>query len=307
MTLAAPLFTDEAAEARRRLVRGSALRTLGRRRLRGRIATALCALALVLALAPLAALLGYTAYRGLGSLSVAFFVHTATPPGIPGGGIADAIVGTLVIVALAVLAAVPLGLAVALLLVDRPGRVAGVIRFAADVLTGIPSIALGIFAYAVVVRPMGGFSGLAGSVALAVLMVPIVIRADEEAMAAVPTDLREAGLALGAPRSRVLRSVVLRGAVPGLVTGNLLALARAVGETAPVLFVIGVGAFGSRVGWNPLHPLAAMPVDIYENGTAAFPAQQAGAWGTALVLLLFVLLLSVTARIVAARLNRKAR
>jgi phosphate transport system permease protein len=182
-----------------------------------------------------------------------------------------------------------------------------VLRFAADVLTGVPSIALGIFAYAVLVGPhslIGHFSGLAGSLALAVLMLPIVIRASEASMRAVPRDLWEAGLALGVRRSRVVRSVVLRGALPGLVTGNLLAVARAVGETAPLLFTV----LGSTLlGLNPLQPMGALSLTIYSDGTQAYPAAQEIAWGTAFVLLALVLVLSVVARFVSARLNRQAR
>jgi phosphate transport system permease protein len=211
-----------------------------------------------------------------------------------------------VIVLVAMLMAMPVALLVAVFLVDRTGPIATVLRFSADVLTGVPSIAIGIFAYAAVVRPSHGFSGFAGSVALAVLMLPIMIRADEEAMRTVAVDLWEAGWALGARRGRVVRSVVLREALPALVTGNLLAVARGVGETAPLLFVIG-GGIGSTVTLNPFHPMNAMPISIFENGTQAFPEAQATAWGTALVLLVMVLFLSIAARAVAARLTRHAR
>ncbi len=215
--------------------------------------------------------------------------------------------GSVIIVGLAAVMAVPVGTMAALFLVERRGRLAGAMRFGADVLTGVPSIALGIFAYAVLVgpgSPIGHFSGLAGSFALAVLMLPIVIRASEAAMRAVPRDLWEAGLALGVRRSRVVRSVVLRGALPGLVTGNLLAVARAVGETAPLLFtVLGASLFVT----NPLQPMGAMSLTIYSDGTEAYPAAQQIAWGTAFVLLVFVLVLSIVARVASARLNRQAR
>src|ERR1019366_7489735 len=181
----------------------------------------------------------------------------------------------------AVVMAVPIGTMCALFLVERRGRLAGALRFAADVLTGVPSIALGIFAYAVLVGPgslLGHFSGLAGSFALAVLMLPIVVRASEAAMRTVPRDLWEAGLALGVRRSRVVRSVVLRGALPGLVTGNLLAVARAVGETAPLLFTV----LGSSVlETNPFQPMDAMPLRILTDGTQANAHLQTVAWATA--------------------------
>jgi phosphate transport system permease protein len=174
----------------------------------------------------------------------------------------------------------------------------------ADVMSGIPSIAIGVFAYALLVVPAGHYSGITGSFALAVLMLPIIIRADETAMRTVPEDLWDAALALGARPSRVARSVVLRGALPGVVTGNLLAVARAVGETAPLLFTILGSTF---LETNPFQPMAAMPLTIYSDGTQADPHLQTVAWATALVLLAFVLVLSIVARTFASRLTRHAR
>lgn len=302
-----PNVLTDAIGTRRALVRESARRSLVRRRITGRIAIGLCIVAVAVSLAPLVALVAYTTSRGIKEVSWSFLTHVPTPPGIPGGGISSAIVGSVIIVGLAAAMAVPVGTMAALFLVERRGRLGGTLRFAADVLTGVPSIALGIFAYAVLVgpgSPIGHFSGLAGSFALAVLMLPIVIRASEAAMRSVPRDLWEAGLALGVRRSRVVRSVVLRGALPGLVTGNLLAIARAVGETAP-LFVTVLGA--SLLVTNPLQPMGALSLTIYTNGTTAQPSAQQIAWGTAFVLLVLVLVLSIGARIVSARLNRKAR
>jgi phosphate transport system permease protein len=299
-------FAD-AIGTRRALVRESARRSLVRRRITGRIAIGLCVVAVAISLAPLVALIAYTTSRGIKQVSWSFLTHVPTPPGIPGGGISSAIVGSVIIVGLAAVMAVPVGTMAALFLVERRGRLGGALRFAADVLTGVPSIALGIFAYAVLVgpgSPIGHFSGLAGSFALAVLMLPIVIRASEAAMRSVPRDLWEAGLALGVRRSRVVRSVVLRGALPGLVTGNLLAVARAVGETAP-LFVTVLGA--SLLVTNPLQPMGALSLTIYNDGTTAQPSAQQIAWGTAFVLLVLVLVLSIVARVVSARLNRQAR
>ncbi len=270
----------------------------------GRLAVGCCVAAVAISLAPLVALVAYTTSRGIHALSVDFFTKIPTPAGIPGGGISNAIVGSLVIVGLGAVMAVPVGIATALFLLERRGRVAGSIRFAADVLAGVPSIAIGIFAYAVLVAPLAHFSALAGSFALAVLMLPIIIRSSESAMQAVPRTEWEAGLALGVRRGRVVRSIVLRGALPGLVTGNLLALARAVGETAPLLFT----TIGSQLfNLSPTEPTAAMPLVIYSSGTSPFPSDQQVAWGAALVLLLFVLVLSIVARLVAGRLNRRAR
>jgi phosphate transport system permease protein len=213
---------------------------------------------------------------------------------VPGGGISTAITGTAKIVGLALALAVPVGLLTALFLYEQKRRLAAAVRFSADVLTGVPSILIGIFAYAVLVLPLHHFSTLAASFALAVLMVPIMIRANEEALRAVAVDLWEAGIALGASRSAVARSVVLRQALPGVVAGNLLAVARAVGETAPLLFTVAAPTF-------------AMTLLIYTQSTQAYPAAQRTAWATALVLLAAVLALSVVARSVAWALTRHAR
>ncbi|MGO8687374.1 MAG: phosphate ABC transporter permease PstA [Candidatus Dormibacteria bacterium] len=277
---------------RRELIQATAERSLLRRRISGRIAQGLCALAALAAVAPLVTLLYYTISRGAGALSWSFLVNAPTPPGVPGGGISTAIVGSAEIVGLALVLAIPISLLTALFLFERSGRIAAALRFGADVLTGVPSIIIGIFAYALLVLPLHQFSTLAAAFALAVLMLPIMIRADEEAMRTIALDLWEAGLALGARRGRVARSVVLRGALPDLVTGNLLAIARAVGETAPLLFTLAT-------------PLAAMTLLIYTDGTQAYAVAQQTAWGTALVLLGFVLLLSVVARVTAGRISRR--
>jgi phosphate transport system permease protein len=293
----------EEAARRRRLIRARSAQSLARRHLAGRLAVGLCTVAVAISLAPLVALAAYTTSRGIHALSVDFFTQS-TPAGIPGAGVANAIVGSLIIVGLAAVMAVPTGVVTALFLLERRGRLAGAIRFAADVLSGVPSIAIGIFAYAVLVEPFAHFSAWAGSFALAVLMLPIVIRSSESALRAVPRSEWEAGLALGVRRGRVVRSIVLRGALPGLVTGNLLALARAVGETAPLLFT----SIGSQLfNLSPGQPMAAIPLVIYSDGTSPFPTYQEIAWGAAFVLLVFVLLLSVVARVVSGRLNRQAR
>ncbi len=302
------LLSAESIERRRSVVRASARATLRRRRVFGNISRGACVAALGVALVPLVALLSYTISRGIHGLSVAFFTQLPAPPDVPGlppGGIANAIVGTLIIVGLAAAMAVPTGLAVALFLVDRRGRLAVTIRFVADVMTGIPSIAIGVFAYALIVVPSHNYSGVSASFALAVLMLPVVIRANEVAMRTVPDDLKEAGLALGVRRSRVARSVVLRTALPGIVTGNLLAMARAAGETAPLL----VTALGGTLlmATNPLHPMAAMPLSILSDGTQPESSLQTAAWATALVLLVFILVLGVLGRSIAAYLNRHAR
>ncbi len=270
----------------------------------GRRTRVACYVALVVALIPLVALIAYTIKRGVQGLSVAFFTQLPVPEGVPGGGISNAIIGTLIIVGLAAVVAIPVGLAVALFLLDRRGRLAATIRFVADVMSGIPSIAIGVFAYALIVVPSHHYSGITGSFALAVLMLPIIVRADEVAMRSVPEDLWDAALALGARPSRVARSVVLRTSLPGIVTGNLLAVARAVGETAPLLFT----ALGSTLlETNPFQPMQAMPLTVYSDGTQADPHLQTVAWATALVLLAAVLLLSIVARTFASYVTRHAR
>jgi len=299
-----PPHLAEGAVARRQAIRDAASGSLGRRRAATRAAHVACTVAVAICLVPLVALVAYTISRGMHALGGGFFIHDPTPPGTPGGGIRNAIAGTILIVGLAAAMAVPVGVAAALFLMERTGRLAAAIRFGADVATGAPSIAIGIFAYILVVQPLRHFSALAGSFALAVLMLPIVIRSSEAAMAAVPVDLREAAKALGARRGRVARSIVVRGALAGLVTGSLLAVARAIGETAPLLFT----SIGSQLfNLSPLQQTAALPLVIYANGTQAFPDAQEIAWGTALVLLVLVLILSISARVVAARLGRGPR
>jgi phosphate transport system permease protein len=289
---------DEAAlvatRHRRAVIRASSMRSFRRRRVTGSFAQGLCVLALLIALVPLVALFYYTAKRGASVVSLGFLSHAPVPFGVTGGGISTAIEGTARIIGLALVMAIPIGVIAALFLYERKGWLASSIRFCADVLTGVPSIVIGIFAYALLVRPLHHYSNLAASFALTVLMLPIMIRANEEAMRAVAVDLWEAGVALGTSSSRVTRSVVLRGALPGLVTGNLLALARGVGETAPLLFTVAA-------------PTAAMTLVIYTQGTEAFTSAQQTAWGTAFVLLVLVLILSIGARAVAWYLNRRTR
>jgi phosphate transport system permease protein len=299
----APSGKDDAFYERRQLIQTSARETLKRRRGVALFIRILFGICVVLVLIPLAALVFYVTKRGIGALSVAFFTHTPTPAGIPGGGISNAIVGSLIINGLALVMAVPIGLLVALLLIERTGPIPNAIRFGADVLSGLPSILIGLFAYAVIVAHTH-FSAYSASVALAVLMLPIMIRGDEEAMRTVPDDLWEAGLALGAPQSRVVRSVVVRGSIPGLITANLLALARAVGETAPLLFT----AIGSQIFTLSVNqPMNAIPIVIFTDGSTAYKSLQQDAWGAAFVLMAGVLILSIIGRTVAARLTRKSR
>ncbi|HEX3979588.1 MAG TPA: phosphate ABC transporter permease PstA, partial [Acidimicrobiales bacterium] len=239
--------------------------------------------------------------RGAAAWNWAFFSHLPTPAGIPGGGISNAIVGSLIIDGIAAVVAIPFGIMAGLFLAESDGPVAGILRVAADVLSGVPSILLGIFAYALLVKTLGHFSAVAGSFAIGILMLPIIMRASETAIRGVPVDLSEAGLALGARRASVTRRVVLPAAFPGLITSVLLAVARGAGETAPLLFVIGASQF---LVTSPLKPMAAVPVLIFQNGIQAYPDIVRIAWGSALFLIVIILVLSVGSRLLAARLRR---
>ena len=269
----------------------TAARSLSRRRLTSALVDAICTALTVLGLIPLVALVGFTAAKGWHDLSLSFFTHAPTPAGIPGGGISTAITGSARIVGLAIVMAVPVGLFRALLLFERSGPGAAALRFVADVVTGIPSIVIGIFAYAVLVEPFHHASTTAAAFALAVLMVPIMIRGNEEAFRALPLDLWEAGVALGVPRSAVARRVILRESLASVVSANLLAISRGVGETAPLLFTVAA-------------PTAAMTLFIFDQGDQPYADAQSAAWATALTLLILVLALSATSRFVAGRLNR---
>ena len=263
-----------------------------------------CAVAALLALIPPIAVVGYTIRMGVGAWSVAFFSHLPTPPGIPGGGILNAVVGSAIIDGLAAAVAIPAGIAAGVVLAGIDGRLADGIRFAADVLAGIPSITLGILVYAVVVAATREFSAVSASCALALLMAPIVMRTTETVVRGVPREFVAAGLALGGRRRTVVWRVVIRTALPGITTGALLALARAVGETAPLLFTT-IGS--SFLVTSPFRPMAAMPLTTYLDGVQAYPDLQRTAWGTALVLLAVALVLSVSARWLARRLSSPGR
>jgi phosphate transport system permease protein len=299
------LALDTQAVERRRAIQTTAARTLRRRHTSGRVMRAVCMVAFLVTLAPLGLLIGYVIYRGVGAWSVNFFTHLPTPEGIPGGGISNALVGTAIIDGLALAMAVPVGLLVALFLVERTGKLATTLRFGADILTGLPTILIGLFIFSILVQPLKHFSAISASVALAVIMLPIMVRASEEALRTVPEDLWDAGMALGARQSRVVRSVVVRTALPGLVTGNLLALSRAVGETAPLLFTVSV--FSYTMNTSPFQPMNSLPYVIWLDAQSPFKNLQQQAWGTALALVVVVLALAIVGRLVAERLNRRAR
>jgi phosphate transport system permease protein len=252
-------------------------------------------IAVTVAVLPLVLILGSLVLRGAGSLSFSFFTNPPVPVGEIGGGVLHAIVGTLTIVGVASLVGVPIGIAAGLYCTEYPAtRLAVGTRFIADVLNGTPSIVVGILAWTWVVVPQQNFSAMAGSVALSVLMIPMVMRTTEELLKLVPNSLREAALALGFPRWRTAISVVLRTALPGIVTGTLLAVARISGETAPLLFT----ALGSEYLSTRLdQPMAALPLLVFKYAQSPYPEWHQLAWTSALVLILVVLALSVAARL----------
>lgn len=255
--------------------------------------------AAALAILPLAAILGMLIVKGAGSLDLDFFTKSSVPLGESGGGFAYAIVGTLMIVGLACLIGVPVGIGAGIYLAEfGGGRFGWLVRFMADTLNGIPSIVIGIFAWTWIVRPSGKFTGFAGGVALACILVPIVARTTEEMVRLVPNSLREAALALGYPRWRTCLTVVVRTAGTGIMTGCLVAIARVAGETAPLLFTALGNQFFST---NLLGPMAALPLQIYVYATGPYDEWHRQAWAGALVLIVMVLLLGTVARLVARR------
>ena len=253
-------------------------------------------MAAILATLPLLLILWHLVAMGASSLSVAFFTNMPKPVGEAGGGMANAIVGTLVLIAIASAIGLPIGIGAGLYLAEkRSTPLAYAVRFLSDVLNGLPSIVIGIFAWEFLVRSIGHFSALAGGVALGTMMVPLVTRTTEEMLLVVPTSLREAALALGYPRWRTSISVVLRTALAGIATGALVAIARIAGETAPLLFT----AFGNQFWSTSLRePIAALPLQIFAYAISAYDEWHRLAWAGALVLITIVLVISIAARFV---------
>jgi phosphate transport system permease protein len=251
-------------------------------------------LAAILATLPLLLILTHLFRKGASSLSLAFFTHMPRPVGEPGGGMANAIVGTLVLIGIASVIGLPIGIGAGLYLAEKKSTpLASSVRFLSDVLNGLPSIVIGIFAWQFLVRPIGHFSALAGGVALGSMMIPLVTRTTEEMLLVVPTSLREAALALGYPRWRTSISIVLRTALAGIVTGALVAVARIAGETAPLLFT----AFGNQFWSTSLRePIAALPLQIFNYAISPYDEWHRQAWAGALVLITIVLLISIAAR-----------
>jgi phosphate transport system permease protein len=233
--------------------------------------------------------------RGLGALNLAFFTQMPTPPGIMGGGLANAIAGTLGLTAVATLIAVPMGLMAGIYLAEfsDDSKAGDFSRFSANVLMGMPSIIVGIFAYTLVVVPLGHFSGYAGALALAILMLPVITRTTEDMLRLVPNTLRESALALGAPRWKVTLGIVFRAAKSGLITGILLAVARVSGETAPLLFT----ALNSPYWFSSLgEPTPNLTVTIFNYAMSPYPDWQQKAWGASLLITFGVLIMTILAR-----------
>lgn len=264
-----------------------------RRRILSSVVTTLTAACAFFAVSILVLIIGYIALRGLSAINLQFLLTTPKPVG-EGGGIGNAILGSLVLLALASAIGLPFGIAVGIYLAEfGAGRFAGLVRFVTDTLTGVPSIVVGVFVYTIIVLPMRQFSALAGGIALALVMIPIIARTTEEMIRLVPTSLREGALALGAPQWRVTTGVVIPAAASGIATGAMLAVARVSGETAPLLFT----AFGSRFFNVYLdQPIASLTVQIYNYAISPYDEWHAMAWAATLVLMALILAINITVR-----------
>jgi phosphate transport system permease protein len=270
-----------------------------RRRVTDHVMTGLAVLTVLLVLAPLIAVFGYLVYRGIGSIDWAFLTQTPKPEGEAGGGMANAIAGSAYILAIASIIGVPFGVGAGVYLAEYGrNRLGSIIRFTADVLNGVPSIVMGIVAYAILVLNQKHFSALAGGVALSIMMVPTICRATEEMLLLVPQALREAAYGLGVPRWRATLSIVLRTATSGVITGIMLAFARVAGETAPLLFT----AFGNQYwNWHYDQPTAALPLAIFVSAISPSDESVRQAWAGALVLIVLIVTAVAAVRYVVRR------
>jgi phosphate transport system permease protein len=264
-----------------------------RRHLTNAVMTGLTTACALFAVTILVLILGYIAWQGVTSLSLQFLIDTPKPVG-EGGGIGNAILGTLILLGLASVIGLPLGIAGGIYLAEFGDNWFGqIVRFVTDTLTGVPSIVIGVFIYTMIVLPMKQFSTIAGGIALALIMIPIVMRTTEEMIRLVPTSLREGALALGAPQWRVTLGVVLPAAGSGIATGAMLAIARVSGETAPLLFT----AFGSRFfNWHLDEPMASLTVQIYNYAISPYDEWHAMAWAATLVLMTLILTINILVR-----------
>jgi phosphate transport system permease protein len=273
-----------------------------RRSLFNAVMTGLAGLCILIALVPLALVLFYVTVNGFNRLDLDLFTQLPPAPGLQGGGIANAIVGTLIVVALATLIAVPIGVMCAIWLAEFGGDDTSIdewVRFGVNILAGVPSIISGVFIYGLMVRPaLPGYSALAGGVALAVLMLPTIIRTTDEALKIVPQDIRWAALGVGASKYQMVLKVVLPAAIPAILTGVTLAVARAAGETAPLIFTALFSPFWPNSITNPIASLAVL---VYNFAILPFKPQQELAWAASLILVLLVLTSSIVARLVTRK------
>jgi len=265
-----------------------------RRKITGRVIATLLAVLTGLAVAILFIIIGYTVANGIGGINLAFFTEIPKPMGKTGGGIAQAIVGSFEMLLVGSIIAIPFGLLTAIYLAEfGKGRLASAVRFAVELLASLPSIVIGVFVWALIVRTLTGFSGWAGAIALAVIMIPIMARSVEEILRLVPNSLREAAMALGVPRWRVTMQVVVPSVLPGILTGVVLAVARAAGEPAPLLLPsLGNQFFNYDMG----KPMAAIPLQIYNYAIAPSPDWHQKSWAATMVLVIVVAFFSAAVR-----------
>lgn len=273
------------------------------RKIKNHLFRALVVLSAALVLVPLFLVLKFVFQQGWSSLNLSFFTEIPKPVGEIGGGMKHAIVGTIYIVLLGALIAVPIGITCGIYLSEfGKSKLSKTLKLTVDLMSGIPSIVIGIFAYLMVVVPLKSFSALAGGVALSIIMLPIIIKTSEEILKLVPTHIREAGLALGLPRWKVILFIVLKGSVSNLLTGIILAISRAAGETAPLLFT----AFGNMyISYEINKPMATLPVQIYTYAISPFKDWQRQAWAGAFVLMVLILTLNLFARYVLSKIEDK--
>lgn len=273
-------------------------RVAARRRIVSGVVLTLLMLGTLLAVALLVTILGYVIVRGLPALNIDFFTQRPLPFGEVGGGVAPALIGTLILAAVSGAIAIPIGIAAAIFVVEyQSGRYAAPVRFAAELISGLPSIVIGVFVWAFLVRGVvGHYAAIAGGVALAVIMVPIVARTVEEVLRLVPNSLREAALALGAPKWKVILAIVLPTARAGVITASVLALARSAGETAPLLLTaLGNDFFSTDL----LRPIGALPLQIYRYAISPYDDWHTKAWGASLVLVIVIGAIGLALRVVA--------
>ncbi|OFZ18448.1 MAG: phosphate ABC transporter, permease protein PstA [Bdellovibrionales bacterium GWB1_55_8] len=273
--------------------------TYKRRRLVTRAMMIVLIAAFLVATVPLFSVFFHVVRQGLPALNMDFFTHLPAPVGEAGGGLANALLGTIILVVLASVIGIPWGVVIGIFLSEYgKSRFAALVRFSVDMLASIPSIVIGLFVYALVVIPMKRFSGLAGGLALGILMVPTIARTTEEILKLIPVHIREAGLGLGVPRWKMILFIIVRGSMGAIATGVILSVARVAGETAPLLFT----ALSSRFWFGGLdQPIASLPVQIFNYAISPFEEWQSQAWGGALVLILFVFVTNIITRLALRR------